>query len=233
MYPANDEKLPNSFKRFILGDGGMKASNHQANFLARHRWQVAVLVILSGLGLACAWYDYRFPSWKEDVLLPDGRKIIVKQRRDFIEGYGTRKTWLTFSLPEMGGEQTWEQWLYPTMIGVVDGKVYVVGRPRGSRQFEMYSYPRYVYVAYEWRNGRFERVPFLSVPLLLRTAENIRWCLPGGADSKKSVSGHTEWCVDRIGPDDPFPMPRIVDLDLRAREAIDWARSAGHIPASE
>src|SRR5206468_5960130 len=109
------------------------------------------------------------PSWKEEVLLPDGRKILVKERRDFIEGYGTRRTWLTFSLPEMGGEQTWSEWLYPTMIGVADGTVYVVGRPRGSRQFSMYSHPKYVYVAYQWHGDKFERVPFMSVPEHLRT----------------------------------------------------------------
>jgi hypothetical protein len=194
---------------------------------------VAAIAALGIAALGFAWYDYRFPNWTEEVLLPDGRKIIVKQRRDFIEGYGTRKSWMTFALPEMGGEQTWGESLYPTMIGVADGKVYVVGRPRGGRQFSMYVFPRYVYVAFEWRAGRFERVPFMSVPEALRSKENVRWCLPGGSDSKVASRGPDQWCVERISIDDPFPMPQVVDLTIRAREAIDWAKSAGHKPASE
>jgi hypothetical protein len=188
---------------------------------------------MAAAALSYVWYDYRFPAWKEEVLLPDGRIIVVKQRRDFIEGYGTRKTWLTFSLPEMGGEKTWSQWLYPTMIGAADGKVYVVGRPRGGTQFNMYSYPRHVYVAFVWYGGSFERVPFLSVPEKLRIKENVRWCLPGGDDTKLVIHEPRQWCLEQLTPDDKFPMPQTVDLTIRDAEAIDWARSAGLSPSSD
>ena len=207
---------------------------------ARRRWlkPALIITITSAIttALAYLWFDYRFPSWKEEVLLPDGRMIVVKQRRDFIEGYGTRKTWLTFSLPEMGGEQTWTQWLYPTMIGAANGKVYVVGRPRGSKQFRMYSYPRYVYVAYEWKDGKFERVPFLSVPDALRETENVRWCLPGGDDSKETFDENAQkaWCSWSRSPgsENHFPRPRKVDLSIRMSEAKFWARLSGNRPSS-
>jgi len=205
----------------------------QSKSRVRKRWLMAGAVVFGIAALSYAWYDYRFPSWKEEVLLPDGRKIIVKQRRDFIEGYGTRKTWLTFSLPEMGGEQTWTEWLYPTMIGVANGKVYLVARPRGSKQFSMYSYPRYVYVAYEWRHSQFERISFMSVPEVLRQRENVRWCLPGGDDSKVSTQGAGSWCVERRSAEDKFPNPQIVDLGIRSAEAKFWAQLDGHVPTSE
>ena len=204
----------------------------QTGKLGRYRFICLVTVLLVVLGSAYAWYGYRFPSWKEEVLLPDGRKIVVQQRRDFIEGYGTRKTWLTFSLPEMGGEQTWEQWLYPTMIGVANGNVYVIGRPRGSKQFRIYSHPRYVYVAFKWQNGRFERVPFLNVPASIRVEENVRWCFPGGGDSKTSVQAPNQWCLEKLG-DSKFPMRRTVDLPLKEQEANYWARLEGHAPDSD
>jgi hypothetical protein len=114
----------------------------------RKRVLIAGIVILAIAALSYAWYDYRFPSWKEEVLLPDGRMIIVKQRRDFIEGYGTRKTWLTFSLPEMGGEQTWEEFLMPSVVGTDQGQVYVLGMPRGPKQYSMYGGPRLFLVAF-------------------------------------------------------------------------------------
>jgi len=198
------------------------------------KWALmAGTIVVSGAAVAYAWYAYRFPSWEETVALPDGRTIVVKERRDFIEGRGTRRTWLTFSLPEMGGEQTWSERLYPTMIGVADGNVYVVGRPRGSTQFSRYAFPRYVYVAFLWRGSSFERVPFLSVPEPLRSKENVRWCLPGGDDSKRAVRASGQWCIEQLTPGDKFPVPQTVDLRLREAEALDWARSAGLQPSSD
>lgn len=136
--------------------------------------------ILSFGALGYAWYDYRFPSWKEEVLLPDGRKIIVKQRRDFIEGYGTRKTWLTFSLPEIGGEQTWVERMQPVLIATSrDGAVYVVGWPTGEKQLMRYEHPRFGYVAFRWNGSAFVRVPFMSVPEGIRGEENVVRCFPG------------------------------------------------------
>jgi hypothetical protein len=144
------------------------------------KWPLMVGAAVLGIGaLSYAWYDYRFPSWKEEVLLPDGRKIVVMQRRDFIKGYGTRKTWLTFSLPEMGGEQTWAEYMQPVLVGVSkDGQVYVVGWPSGQKQMGMYRHPRYGYAAFRWTPTGFERVPFISIPEDLRQEENLIRCLP-------------------------------------------------------
>lgn len=157
----------------------------------------------------------------------------MKQTRDFIEGRGTRKTTLHFSLPEMGGEQTWEHWLYPAMIGVANGKVYVVGRASGTRQFSMYLHPKYAYVAFEWRDSEFQRIPFLSVPEQLRTRENVRWCHPGGDDSKKPVQPPGAWCIERVSIDDKFPKPQAVALDVRTAEAAFMARLVNSVPASD
>ena len=206
-------------------------STHANPFKKRLWAGMVAIVAITGLGYA--WFSYRFPTWVETVALPDGRTIDVKERRDFIEGRGTRRTWLTFSLPEMGGERTWSEYLYPTMIGAANGTAYVIGRPWGGAQFQRYSHPRYVYVAFRWRDGKFERVPFLSVPENLRTEENIRWCMPGGDDSKVASHNARDWCVERSGPSDKYPTPRLVDLRTRAAEAEFWARIEGHQPDSE
>jgi len=205
--------------------------NHLRVFIANLlNWRLAVIA-LPLLAAAYIWYGYRYPSWTEEVLLPDGRSITVQQRRDFVDGYGTRKTWLTFGLPELGGEQTWAESLYPSMIAASEGRVFVVGRPRGSRQFSAYSHPKYVYVAFEWREGRFQRIPFLSVPEELRKQENVRWCLPGGADSRESVKPDG-WCIDRIG-ESRFPISRTVELSALQAEAAFWAGLSGHKPGSD
>lgn len=151
----------------------------QSQSRLRKRLLIAGAVLLLIAGLTYAWFDYRFPSWEEEVLLPDGRKIVVKQRRDFIEGYGTRKTWLTFSLPEMGGEQTWTEYMQPVLVAVSrEGQVYVVGWPSGQKQMARYRHPRYGYAAFRWGTRGFERVPFVSIPEDLRQEENLIRCFP-------------------------------------------------------
>jgi hypothetical protein len=72
----------------------------------------------------------------------------------------------------------------------------------------------------------------MQVPEHLRREENVRWCLPGGSDSKKSVTGSSDWSIDRIG-ESRFLLTKKVDLKLRVEEAADWARSANVVPMSE
>lgn len=78
------------------------------SFLKRRlHWVLLVLALLAGLGWF--YYDHRFPSWDEEVMLSDGRMLVVHRKQEVIQGFGVRRTWLTFSLPEMGGKQTWSE----------------------------------------------------------------------------------------------------------------------------
>ena len=188
-------------------------------------------LIGTGLALALiAWtanwlYFSRFPSWKETVVLADGRKVTVTQKREYQPGYGTHQTWLTFELTETGGSVTWNEKLYPVMLGAAGGNVYVVGRPRGSQQYETYVAPRYMYVAFQLRGKRFERVPYLSVPEPLRLKENVRWCFPGGEDKRVfEFRQLPAWCDDM---DPKWPTPQIVDLNIRIAESLSWSSGQG------
>lgn len=206
------------------------------------RWRWPLLGSFAGAALIAylvlTYYEYRFPSWNEKVTLHDGRVIDVFERRDVIDGYGTRTTWLTLDLPELGGKQTWEESLRPVIIGVEAGKVYIVGSPRGPRQFSKYKFPKYAYVAFLWDGSKFKRIPFLEVPSHLRAIENIRWCLPGGQDSREPAppSRTLGWCV--FQPEDAergyaFLRPKVVDLNERQIEGAYYARLAGFSPSSE
>jgi hypothetical protein len=146
----------------------------------RLRMHLTVATLSAALfGLAIFWLDQKYESWKEEVQLVDGRKIVVSQRRDHIPGYGTRKTWLSLNLPEMGGEQTWAESMQPVLVAVTkDGAVYVAGWPSGESQMDMYRHPRYGYAAFRWNGKGFERVPFLTIPENLREEENVIRCIP-------------------------------------------------------
>jgi hypothetical protein len=185
--------------------------------------------VVAGLVL-CAWialmiWEIIYPTWSDRVVLSDGRTLLVQQRREYHPGYGSSQSWLKFNVEERGTPITWNAHLYPVMLGVSDGKVYVVGRPRGYDQYRMNRLPKYMYVAFEYRNGKFERIPFLSVPESIRNHENVRWCFPGGSDERDfEVRSSPSWCDDM---DANWPSPRKVDLQLRKAESLAWAAVVG------
>ena len=191
---------------------------------------LAIFAILSAV-IGYFWYSHRFPSWKEEVVLADGRKIIVKQRRDYIEGYGTRKTWLTFSLPEMGGEQTWSESMSPVLIAVTPAhEVYVAGWPSGFNQSKMYNLPKYGYVAYKWNGSAFLRVPFLEIPREYRQETNILRCFPRLAYIE--WENKMEFGCDSKGHFSPN-ISREIDLEKMKSWAIRNAKLNNVLPKSE
>lgn len=202
--------------RYLQGHICMKKTSKRFRIVCGVLFGLALLV-----WAAYAYYASRYPHWKERVQLSDGRTVTVTQRRDFQPGYGTHQTWLRFELPESQGLVTWNEKLYPVMLGADAGKVYVVGRTRGYQQIQTHLNPRYMYIAFELKKGKFIRIPFLSVPKKLRLIENVRWCFPGGADERVlEWRGRPSWCDDM---DPKWPTPQVVDLEIREAEAISWA----------
>lgn len=159
------------------------------------RLLIAALVVSCATWGAWQWYQDRYPAWKEEVQLSDGRMIVVKQKHEVYADYGTNQSWVTFSLPEMGGERTWHSYLKPMRVDVHEGRVFVFGRPRGPRQFEYYRYPKHYLVSFVWVDGEFVRIPFLQVPEALRREENIFPCVPMFTHSLLSSSAKdSQWC---------------------------------------
>jgi hypothetical protein len=141
------------------------------------------------------WYDNRYPTWKEEVQLSDGRVIVIKQKHEYYENYGTNQSWVTFSLPEMGGAQTWHSYLRPMRLDVFEGKIYVFGSPRGERQFDYYRLPKNYLVAFSWNGQTFVRIPFLSVPEAIRREENLYSCVPENRSRLVDIQIKAkEWC---------------------------------------
>ena len=101
------------------------------------------LLVCAGIWLAWQWYQSRYPTWKEEVQLSDGRVIVVEQKHEVYENYGTNQSWVT-SLPEMGGERTWHSHLLPMRAMFMEEKVY---------EF--------------WTPARAEAVPTLPIPKAL------------------------------------------------------------------
>ena len=191
------------------------------------------LVALSG---ACAfayysWHLNRYPSWREEVRLSDGRTIQITQKHEYYANHGTTQSWVTFSLPEIGGKRTWHSYLTPQRIDVVGGRVFVFGFPRGDRQYAYYKYPKNYMVAFVWNGTEFRRLPFLNLPAESRIGENVLSCVPAGLPRFVSLAKKSQsWCPPR-GDEEQFR--QIIDLKAYQSLAEFFARLDGGKPISE
>jgi hypothetical protein len=191
---------------------------------------IVALVAGASLWAYMTWHAQRYPTWTEEVQLSDGRVIVVRQKHEVYDNYGTNQSWVTFSLPEMGGERTWHSYLKPMRIDVHNGKVYVFGRPRGDRQVQYYDYPRHYVVAFGWNGTAFERIAFAHLPVLLRERENVFPCVPADRNSTVSWSyKEAHWCPPS---DTKGLLTRTISLGVYEELARDYARRDGFAPKS-
>ncbi len=185
---------------------------------------IGLLVLGAAAAVGWNWYQKRYPSWYEEVRLSDGRVITIHQKREHYENYGTAQSWVTIDLPELGGKQVWHSYLMPQRVDVVNGKVYVFGIPRGDRQLSYYKYPKYFMVGFVWQGAAFERIPFLTLPIQIREAENIFPCLPNdiGIRNRKLtiLQKDSAWCKRR---NDSGASSRLIDIQEYKALADKWA----------
>lgn len=171
------------------------------------------------------WHEKQYPSWQEEVQLSDGRVVTITQKRKYFEGYGTDQSWVTFSLPETNGEQTWHSYLMPMKLDTFNGKVYVFGRPRGVKQFAHYGYPKHLIVAFLWNGLEFQRVPFDALPEQVKKEENILTCIDFQKERHISLaSKKARWCPPT---GDSAQLTKIINWDAYMKLAEDYARLDG------
>jgi hypothetical protein len=194
-------------------------------------WAVGLVVITAIAWLGWSYYQSRYPSWDEEVRLSDGRIITIHQKRDYYENYGTNQSWVTIDLPELGGKRVWHSYLIPMRVDVDQGKVYVFGRPRGPRQVSHYRYPKHHLVAFVYRSGEFQRIPFLSVPEPLRAEENIYSCLPPIPSTRHTLRMKSaKWCSPS---GDKGQFVKTINLYEYQKLAIQFAELSGGLPISD
>ena len=104
-------------------------------------------LLMIGLGTSINGCADNTLTWKEEVKLLDGRVIVVEQKRKYERAYNgdnyggvPRESWITIKLPETNNiETTWHEKLNPSNLNVVNGKLYIVGKPHTAREFYYHS----------------------------------------------------------------------------------------------
>ncbi len=127
-------------------------------------------------------------SWKEEVLLHDGSKIIVKRsverggRHEIGQKAPYKEQTLVFAMPGTNQEVTWEDKFsedlgmanfLPMLLDVRDGVAYLVVSPMGCLSYNKWGRPNPPYVVFKYDGKAWQRIPLEELPTEIKTPNLI------------------------------------------------------------
>ncbi|UCV07355.1 hypothetical protein [Dechloromonas denitrificans] len=127
-------------------------------------------------------------SWKEEVLLHDGSKVIVDRsverggRHEIGQKSSYTKQNLSFTHPTTGKSISWEDKatedlgtssFLPMALDIYQGAVYLVAWPMGCLSYNKWGRPNPPYVVFRHSGKTWERVPLQELPLETKTPNLI------------------------------------------------------------
>lgn len=141
-------------------------------------WLLAIsLMILGGSMSACAMGNKT--SWKEEVLLHDGQKIIVERsqtyggRHEIGQSQPIRKHTISFTLPHSNKTLTFKS-EYSEDVGranlnllalhVLNGTPYIVAEPNLCLAYNKWGRPNPPYVIFKYDGKAWQRIPLSQLP---------------------------------------------------------------------
>lgn len=139
-------------------------------------------------------------TWKEEVLLHDGRKIIVQRtlerggRHEIGQRSGATNETLAFAIPGTGQTITWNDPysedigssnFNPLMLEIANGSAYLVASPMGCLSYNKWGRPNPPYVVFKYQGTAWSRIPLTELPAEL-TAPNLVISSPDNAAEKAS-----------------------------------------------
>lgn len=130
------------------------------------------------------WFGFGGTSWKEEVLLHDGQKIIVKRsqsyggRHEIGQGGSISEQEITFTVPGTSQSITWTS-EYSEDIGranfellalhIKDGIPYIVATPFLCLSYNKWGRPNPPYVIFKYDSKEWKRIPLIELPAEFKT----------------------------------------------------------------
>ncbi len=127
-------------------------------------------------------------NWKEEVLLHDGKKIVVERwqkrggRHEISSGPPVKEQSITFVLPGTSKTTTWRD-EYSDEVGsanfellalhVLDGNPYLVVTPYGCLAYNKWGRPNPPYVVFKHDGGTWQRITLTELPSALRSVNLV------------------------------------------------------------
>lgn len=168
------------------GRGGSKRNPHGLRGLILVCGLV-VLVEMSACALVGA-LPFSGESWKEEVLLHDGNKIVVDRmvKRGGRHEVGQKPSFteqrLSFTVPSSTHTITWEDHtsqdlgqanFLPMALDIVGGTPYLVVYPMGCLSYNKWGRPNPPYVIFRYQDKEWMRIPLSELPTEFTTPNMI------------------------------------------------------------
>ncbi|CUS32167.1 conserved exported hypothetical protein [Candidatus Nitrospira nitrosa] len=126
--------------------------------------------------------------WKEEVLLHDGRKIMVDRmvkrggRHEVGQKPSFTEQWLSFPIPGSNQTITWEDHasqdlgqanFLPMAVDISGGTPYLVVYPMGCLSYNKWGRPNPPYVIFQYQGNEWKRIPLQELPSEINTPNMI------------------------------------------------------------
>lgn len=148
------------------------------------------LILMMGMSMNAdaGLFGFGGDSWKEEVLLHDGQKIIIKRfikrggRHEIGQQPPIKEQSLAFALPVTNEGVTWETVFSedigladfkPILLDIVQGKAYIVTTPMGCLSYNKWGRPNPPYVLFKHEGKEWKRIPLHELPDEIRTPNLI------------------------------------------------------------
>lgn len=141
--------------------------------------QVGLSCLLVTSMSACAGFlGFGGDSWKEEVLLHDGQKIIVERavkragRHELGQRSAISEQSLSFNLPSNNQRVIWKDEFsedigsgnFNPMLLEILGNAYVLASPAGCLSYNKWGRPNPPYVVFKYQNKEWKRIPLQELP---------------------------------------------------------------------
>jgi hypothetical protein len=173
-------KQVENFERQIMEESSMKKSAVTA-------WAVTISVATLGAIMnACAFGGKA--SWKEEVLLHDGKKIILERsqtrggRHEIGQDIPVNRHTISFAIPGTGRTVTWDSEfgleierpsLLPLALDVVGGIPYLVTTTAGCIAYNKWGRPNPPYIFFKFDGKAWQRIPLAEFPAEIKEANMV------------------------------------------------------------
>jgi len=153
---------------------------------------VAIAFLLLTMGVtginAFGFLGFGGTSWKEEVLLHDGTKIIVERsvdrggRHEIGQHPPIKEQSLTFTLPSSKQTVTWKVEycqevgyadLSPIMLGIINETPYLVTHPVACLAYNKWKRPNPPYIVFRYTNKAWQQIELKELPLDLKVPNLI------------------------------------------------------------
>ena len=152
-----------------------------------------ILIMILGTGMdALGFLGCGGTSWKEEVQLHDGSKIVVKRsidrggRHEIGQKPPYKEQSLTFTMPGTSQKVTWEDKFsedlgmanfLPMLLDIYKGVAYLVVSPMGCLSYNKWGRPNPPYIVFRYDGKEWLRIPLEELPTEIKTP-NLIFSMP-------------------------------------------------------